>query len=284
MDVSDLCIQSKTTAVPKMIHSIYRFLLLTIVLGICSICSTLVAMEEDRAAAAKHDQPQTPPVLNFAVYRDRNAYPIDPRKPCRPCTQTHPCTPGTCLQIPGLFGRPHKELEPGACQCGKKCSPHKRPFYSPYWPDPTSAQSEMRAYRNGTNDSNNRWGCKTNSSGYREQACPECQPSISFGRRPQSSVYPRPWDIFDRLYDTRLIPYQRTDSPYCGSGTDPYGCLGESKLRSQVSGVGFRQPGEPVSRVPAFAPTKVPTIGPTPTPAQPMIAPRQAPPSYPLNR
>jgi hypothetical protein len=54
-------------------------------------------------------------------------------------------------------------------------------------------------------------------------------------------------DMFDSLATFKLINYHRTDNGYCGCGSDPYGCLGESKHAGRVRGLEFRSPGEPVA-------------------------------------
>jgi hypothetical protein len=51
--------------------------------------------------------------------------------------------------------------------------------------------------------------------------------------------------VFDSLASLKLVPYQRKDNGYCGPGSDPYGCLGESRQASRVIGADFRNPGDP---------------------------------------
>ena len=151
--------------------------------------------------------------VDYSIYRDMNSYPIDPRKPCNKCQQ--PCQSGQCLL--GNGGRPYQEREPGGCQCGSK-HPCKRPNVSVYWPRPLSAKQAM------------------NPKG-------ECR-----RRKLEAFV-----DRFDPLAKVKLVNYQRKDNGYCGPGSDPYGCLGESKIGQStpvptgVKGIGYQFPSEPNS-------------------------------------
>ena len=148
------------------------------------------------------------PELNYNIYRDQGVYPLDPRKPNNPCTGN--CEGGTCgcgcsaRNVPGLHGRPYQPHEPGGYSCGKNC-PTKRPQFSVYWPRPFSAKLDER---------------HPQQAAARYSGCQKKKLT----------------DVFDRLVNFRLIDYQRTDNGYYGPGSDPYGCLGESK----VAGVGFR--------------------------------------------
>jgi len=158
------------------------------------------------------------PVVNYDVYRDRSAWPIDPRKPINPCTQAK-CQCSICASAkpkPGLHGRPYQPQEPGGCDCGKRC-PSKHPQFSAYWPRPFSAKLDER---------------NPERAAARYAGCQK----------------PKPNDVFDRFANFRLIDYQRTDNGYCGRESDPYGCLGESK----VSGVGYRVQSEPVAPAGAY--------------------------------
>ena len=172
-----------------------------------------------RAADLSNDK-NTPsqPTIDFEVYRDRTAYPVDPRKPCAPCTRPSNRR-FACDALPGLSGLPYIDKELGGCRCGKtKCNCRKSS--SIFWPRPLSARLDERFP--------NRAEC-------REAQC---------GRNCLDSL--------DRFADFRLSRYARRDNGECGNffgfNKDPYGCLGESKQFSRVSGVQFRQPGEPVTR------------------------------------
>ena len=139
------------------------------------------------------------PTLNYNIYRDQSVYPLDPRKANNPCTQTQDCGCSRCLAgKTGIYGRPYQPREPGGYACGKNCS-NKRPQFSVYWPRPISAKLDERN--------------------------PECA-EARYSGCPQKKLT----DCFDRLVNFRLIDYQRTDNGYCGPGSDPYGCLGESKI------------------------------------------------------
>ena len=153
------------------------------------------------------------PTLNYNIYRDQSAYPIDPRKPNNPCTQAHNCGCAGCLAgRAGAYGRPHQPREPGGYACGKNC-PNKRPQFSVYWPRPFSAKRDER---------------DPESAAARYQGC-----------QPKRLI-----DGFDRLVNFRLIDYQRTDNGYCGPGSDPYGCLGESKVVN--ANLGYQMQTQPV--------------------------------------
>lgn len=159
------------------------------------------------------------PVLNFDIYRDQSVYPLDPRKPNNPCTQPPGCQCGSCCASGkmGIHGRPYQPKEPGGYQCGKHC-PNKHPQFSVYWPRPFSAKCEER-----------------------KDGCSACGGHCRCKHRKLN-------DMFDGLANFRLIDYHRTDNGYCGPESDPYGCLGESK----VSGIGFRSPGAPVAPASAY--------------------------------
>ncbi|MFK7765779.1 MAG: hypothetical protein AB8B55_00960 [Mariniblastus sp.] len=134
--------------------------------------------------------------IDFSIYRDKNPYPIDPRKPCNNCVRPY----GNCAKcncdLPGVKGQPYMDQEPGGCKCEKK-NPARKPDFSVYWPRPFSARQEARQSES----------CGVNSG------CPKKHLN----------------DIFDPLSTFKLSKFKRTDNGYCGSGADPYGCLGESK-------------------------------------------------------
>lgn len=146
---------------------------------------------ESNTRASKHAS------NNWNPYRNGNAFPIDPRKPCNRCARPVATQPLFACNLPGLKGRPYIDVEPGACQCNKK-KPFKHPEYSVFWPRPFSAKLD---------------GCFPNAAAKRNGPCQ------------QKCVV----DVFDRLADFKLINYHRTDNGYCGRGADPYGCLGENK-------------------------------------------------------
>ena len=166
-------------------------------------------------------------VVDYEIYRDRNPYPVDPRKPCNPCTRRKNDPPCTACQarrqkkhdrIPAFQGRPHQDKEPGGCLCGKKKQKFKKPNINIYWP--------------------------AMFAGVREELHPQ---KAAFDAATHDRV--RLVDCFDCLGGFEVSPYQRRDNGYCGHGRDRYGCLGESRqLQSNVFGVGFRQPGQPVER------------------------------------
>ncbi len=177
----------------------------------------------------KAEQPHDPPEIAYNVYRERSVYPLDPRKSNNPCTAGPDCGCARCgARRMGPQGRPYQPQEPGGYRCGKNC-PTKRPQFSVYWPRPLSAK---------------RGHDYTTTCG-----CLEC------GSRKKVN------DLFDGLSNFRLIDYNRTDNGYCGPESDPYGCLGESKLSGKVAGfvsdgnvvgVGYHAPGEPVAPTVAY--------------------------------
>ena len=150
--------------------------------------------------------------LNWKVYRDRNPYPVDPRKPCHPCVEPPEVRPVTRLALPGLNGRPYKESEIGGCPCGKRHGVTKLPNFSPYWPSVTNAALEEHFPKLAAKAASN-----------------YCKPKFN--------------DWLNGLGTFKLIDYKR-----CDPVKDPYGCLGESQHFSRVFGVGFRQPGQPIDR------------------------------------
>lgn len=131
--------------------------------------------------------------VDYSIFRDRSPYPVDPRKPYRPCLT------GKCRSIGlGHGGRPYQEREPGGCQCDSR-HPWKHPNFSVHWPRPFSAVLDEH---------------HPEQAAARYTACPK----------------KRCVDIFDGLSSFKLSGYQRTDNGYCGPGSDPYGCPGESQL------------------------------------------------------
>ena len=159
-------------------------------------------------------------VVKYDIYRDRTPYPIDPRKPCHICTQRKSNSKFAALhsRIYGFQGRPYQEKEPGGCLCGKKKQKFKRSNLNVYWP--------------------------TFAAGVPEEYFP-----VRSAAKASNYDRFRLVDIFDHLGGWELSPYERRDNGYCGPGRDPYGCLGESRhFQSQVRGVGFRVPGQPVER------------------------------------
>ena len=189
------------------------------------VLQTVFAEAETEAATAKKaaikKKPGPKPVLDYEIYRDRNPLPIDPRKPCQPCLKRQGCSCSKCCQLHetyGFQGRPYREREPGGCLCGKNHErKKKRPFFSVYWPSVCNA------------------------------ICEEHHPNLAL--RKQDPCRFRLSSLFDNLGGFELLPcYERPDNGYSGPWRDRYGCLGESKfLNSQVSGVDFRLPGQPVS-------------------------------------
>lgn len=165
-------------------------------------------------------KPKTPPHFGVddSIYRDTNMYPIDPRKPCN--QGVRPSELARCAscggRLAGKNGKPFMDQELGGCTCQKK-NPNLHPQFSLHWPRPMSARLDQRF------------------PGQAAQRYSICQP--------------KRWvDKFDHLSTFKLSSYLRTDNGYSGSGADPYGCLGESKQRSNVIGVGYRFPSEPVQR------------------------------------
>ena len=160
-------------------------------------------------------------VKNFDIYRDRNPYPVDPRKPCHVCIQrkdTHPAFADRFSRITGFQGRPHQDIEPGGCLCGKKKQSFKKPNINVYWPSMFAGVKEEYF------------------------PCKAAKDAATHGRF-------RLVNMFDNLGGFELSRYQRRDNGYCGPGRDRFGCLGESKtIESGVFGVGFREPGQPADR------------------------------------
>lgn len=187
--------------------------------------STVAKKLAEKAAVAspKKPTPKKPTsVTNFDIYRDRNPLPIDPRKPCNECVtrQADPCEKKCKLAcLPGFKGQPFRDREPGGCKCGKCCtSKKKRPLLSVYWPSVLNA------------------------------VCEEHDPVKAAQRAANLNRF-RINNLFDCVGGFELSPYERCDNGYCGKGRDRYGCLGESRyLQSNVGGVGFRVPGQPVAR------------------------------------
>lgn len=154
---------------------------------------TLGPAAKNKPASTKPDKKL--PVLDFSIYRDRNPYPIDPRKPCQLCT----CGKSSCqCKLLGNHGTPYRETEPGGCQCDTR-NPWKRPDFSIHWPRPFSANFD------------------------------EKHPNVA-ARRYYDPGRKRVVDVFDKLSTFKLIDYQREDNGHCGPDSDPYGCLGQSKL------------------------------------------------------
>ncbi len=206
-------------------------------------------------AKSKKDAEKEPaaPYLTYDIYRDRNVYPIDPRKPNSPCTAGASCSCSRSgRKIPGLHGRPYQEKEPGACQCGDRKFAMKHPHFSVYWPRPFSANMDDR---------------------HPERAAERYQPCQK----------KRIVDAFDHLANFKLVNYSRKDNGHCGTNADPYGCLGESnQLNSMVTsipaevhdsyGLGFQETEpnwsqEPVYSQPVmsqeFVPNQIPMQYPT---------------------
>jgi hypothetical protein len=141
---------------------------------------------------------------NWDAQRDRNQLPVDPRKPCNHCTHPSATRTLTHLNLPGLQGRPYLEREPGGCLCDKKQPPRHSDF-SVYWPRPFSLKLDQR---------------------YPQAAA----------ARHQSFQKKRIVDIIDPLSKLKISGYKRTDNGYCGPGSDPYGCVGESRYAAQMMG------------------------------------------------
>ena len=136
----------------------------------------------------------SPPVWDESIFRDRTQYPIDVRKPCWQCGQGDNCQACSI----GHKGRPYREKVYGGCECDS-CKPWKHPNFSVHWPRPFSACLDDR---------------HPERAAQRYDACPD----------------KRIVDVFDPLSKIKLSNYKRRDNGYCGPGSDPYGCLGESKL------------------------------------------------------
>jgi hypothetical protein len=159
-------------------------------------------------------------VIKYDIYRDRQPYPVDPRKPCHVCIQRQGNSKFAALhsRIPGYQGRPYQMKEPGGCECGKKKQKFKHLNLNAYWP--------------------------TFAAGVGEEFFP-CKSDAKARNYDRFRLV----DIFDGLGGFEISGYQRRDNGYCGKERDRYGCLGESKyFQSQVRGVGFREPGQPVER------------------------------------
>ena len=159
------------------------------------------------------------PVVDHSIYRDYSAYPIDPRKPCSPCTGGPQCGCGCCKGL-GHHGKPYQDRDLGGCECNKQKFPRRHPQFSVYWPRPFSAKLDER----------NPQAAAARYSGCQSKRCV---------------------DMFDHLIDFKLINYQRTDNGYCGPESDPYGCLGEQA--SLNAGIGYRVAEVPVERYPGSA-------------------------------
>lgn len=175
-----------------------------------------------KAVLQKTDAKKPPSVTNFDIYRDYSPLPTDPRKPCNECVtrQTDECEKKckfSCLT--GFKGQPFRDREPGGCKCGKSCmSNKKRPFFSVYWPAVGNAIGEER------------------------------NPEKAAQRAANLNRF-RINNLFDCAGGFELLPYDRRDNGYCGKNRDRFGCLGESRyLQSNVAGVGYRLPGQPVAR------------------------------------
>ena len=154
-----------------------------------------------KAKDKKKVKPEPQPVLNNDIYRDQSLYPIDPRKPNWPCgggNCQQGCQCQRCLTL-GNQGRPYHEKALGGCKCDS-CKPNKHPNFSVHWPRPFSAKLDAH---------------HPEAANARYAAC-----------QPKRIV-----DVFDGLSTFKLSNYKRTDNGYCGPGADPYGCVGESKLR-----------------------------------------------------
>ncbi len=159
-------------------------------------------------------------VINYDIYRDRNPYPVDPRKLCHVCVQRESNSKSKALhsRIPGFQGRPYQEKEPGGCLCGKKKQKFKHPNFNVYWP--------------------------TFAAGVPEELFP-----VKSANKASNYQRFRLVDMFDNLGGWELCKYERKDNGHCGKGRERYGCLGESRfIESRVSGVGFRPPAQPVPR------------------------------------
>lgn len=149
----------------------------------------------------KAEKKELPPHygLDYSIYRDRNPIPIDPRKPCNPCLRPESLNRGKCgCRLPGKNGVPYVETEPGKCECGKK-HPNKKPTFSVHWPRPFSANLDER---------------------FPEKAAERYSPCQK----------KRIVDILDPLSTFKISNFKRKDNGYNGIGSDPFGCLGESKV------------------------------------------------------
>ena len=135
--------------------------------------------------------------VDYTIYRDTNQFPIDPRKPCNSCVRPYGNCPNCKCNLPGFKGQPYIEKEPGGCKCGKKHPAH-HPDFSLHWPRPFSARLDDR---------------HPDRLPARYSPCPK----------------KRFVDIFDPLSTFKLSSFKRKDNGYYGVGSDPYGCVGESK-------------------------------------------------------
>jgi len=169
----------------------------------------------------KEKEKQHLPTVSYAVYRDQNPLPIDPRKPGGICTNPNlddGCDCGGYRDIPGRHGKPYQEREPGGSRCTDKKCGERSAVFSAKWPRPFSAKLDEHFPKRAA-----------------ERYCP-CQKK-------------RIVDVYDRFIDFKLINYQRHDNGYCGDGADPYGCLSESRMvATGVSAVGHRFSPVPVDR------------------------------------
>lgn len=143
--------------------------------------------------------------LDYSVYRDRNPYPIDYRKPCHTCGR--PIGTESRFGHWGNNGRPYQELEPGGCLCSKNHAPN-HPKFSIYWPRPFSAMIDDH---------------HPNSAAER------------YLPGPKDKIV----DVFNSLSTFKLSGYKRTDNGYCGPGSDPFGCLSESKQRLGATAINY---------------------------------------------
>lgn len=152
---------------------------------------------QNAAAKAKSKGRSKPlPVVDDSIFRDTSPYPIDHRKPCWQCGQGNHCS--SCLSL-GNEGRPYRDKVYGGCECDSR-KPTAHPNFSVHWPRPFSAWLDER---------------HPERAAKRYDACPD-----------KYIV-----DVFNPLSKLKLSKYKRTDNGYCGNDSDPYGCLGESKLR-----------------------------------------------------
>ena len=99
------------------------------------------------------------------------------------------------LRIAGFKGQPYCPRNIGGCQCGSPCCKYHISFNS-YWPYPLKPRLDQ--YRTPL------WVA------------------------PKHFDY---WDLFNKLGDLKMLPYQRKDNGYSGRNADPYGCLGASYYR-----------------------------------------------------
>ena len=178
-------------------------------------------LEASRASDISRDEPvSSDPSVNYSIYRDRSLFPTAPKKPCNRCSRPGETLPCTNHPLPGFRGRPHIDQEPGGCRCGNRCCGSRKPGFSQFWPRPFS--------------------------GWLDELFPRCAAERYLPCQRHRLV-----DIFDGLENFRLINYTRTDNGYCGDcfgrNRDYYGCPGQSYFEAWVQGVGFRQPGEPIS-------------------------------------